>query len=74
MALVKKLEKIIKEHTRVHSGTDCTYVVFSDSNGDKYLQLDTVGSKNRQMPGKISQSIQFGPEAIKQLKDIIKNL
>ncbi len=73
MALIKKLDKVIKERTSVHKQTDCTYTVFTE-NGKKYLQLDTYGSKDRQIPGKTSQSIQFGPESIAQLKEILRSL
>ena len=33
--------------------------IFSDADGMRYLQLDTLGSPGRQLPGKASQSIQF---------------
>ena len=52
---------------------DCTYSVFEDGKGNKYLQIDTYGSKSRKIPGKKSQSIRFSPEAIEQLKEILKN-
>ncbi|HMJ47952.1 MAG TPA: hypothetical protein VK498_11525 [Ferruginibacter sp.] len=35
------------------------------------FNLDTYGSADRQIIGKVSQSIQFSPEAIKQLKELI---
>jgi hypothetical protein len=73
MALITKLEQVNKERTSVHKQTDCTYTIFTE-NGIKYLQLDTFGSEDRQTPGKISQSIQFGPESISQLKEILKSL
>jgi hypothetical protein len=40
-------------------------------NGKKYLQMDTYWSDEREIPGKISQSIQFSLEAIEQLKKIL---
>jgi len=50
---------------------DCTYSIVVDDQG-RYLQIDTYGSTNRQIPGKKSQSIRFAPEAIEQLKTLLK--
>ncbi len=36
------------------------------------LQIDTYGSESRKIPGKVSQSIRFSPEALKQLSKIIR--
>jgi hypothetical protein len=41
--------------------------------GKKFLQMGTYGSSARKIPGKKSQSIRFSPEAIDQLKLILKN-
>ena len=68
MAIVKKMERIELERDSRHTEVDCTYFIFEDDNGNKYLQIDTYGSKKRKIPGKKSQSIRFSPEAIKQLK------
>lgn len=71
MALVTILDHVPLKSHPVHTHVDCTYdVVVRD--GKKYLQLDTYGSASRQKPGKKSQSIQFGPEAIQQLKEILR--
>jgi len=72
MALIKFLDKGIKERDSVHSTTESKYFIFSDKNGNKILQIDTYGSNKRKIPGKTSQSIQFSKEAIEQLKDIIQ--
>ena len=57
MALVKKLERMTKERNSVYAPVVCAYTVFSGSDGRRYLQLDTFGSRNRQIVGKVSQSI-----------------
>jgi hypothetical protein len=44
----------------------------TDDSGEKYLQLDTYGSKHRQEQGKQSQTLRFSPEAIEQLKIILQ--
>jgi hypothetical protein len=72
MALVRKLEKKILERESKHTEAECTYSVVSDDSGEKYLQLDTYGSRHRQEQGKQSQTLRFSPEAIEQLKIILQ--
>ena len=72
MAIVRKLEPIQIDRESKHSEVDCTYAIVEDDQGDKYFQIDTYGSATRQIPGKKSQSIRFSPEAIEQLKEILK--
>lgn len=70
MALVTNLQEGFKNRHTIHKQTECSYFIVHD--GDmKYLQIETTGSEDRQMLGKPSQSIQFSPEAIKQLKEIL---
>ena len=64
MAIVRKLDPIQLDRDSKHSEVDCTYSVIEDDKGNKYLQIDTYGSKTRKIPGKKSQSIRFSPEAI----------
>jgi hypothetical protein len=72
MALVRKLDKNTQKRESKHAETECTYsVVFHDS-GEKYLQIDTYGSKERQELGAKSQAIRFSPEAIEELKIILQ--
>ena len=70
MALVTNMEEGFKNRHTIHKKTDCSYFIVLE-NGKKYLQLETTGSEDREIPGKVSQSIQFSPEAIKQLKEIL---
>ena len=72
MAIVRKLGRIILEHSSPHSEASCTYSIIQDDEG-KSLQIDTYGSAHRKMPDKKSQSIRFSPEAIAQLRDILSN-
>lgn len=55
-----------------HAEVECTYYVGTDKEGRSYLQLDTYGSRNRDMPGKKSQSLRLGATAIAQLKAILQ--
>jgi hypothetical protein len=72
MALVRKLEKLSMLRNNVHDEVECTYSIFQDNTGQRYLQVDTYGSSRRQFRGKKSQSIQFGPEAIEELRRLLR--
>ena len=72
MALVESLTEGFKNRHTIHKTTEATYFTVLDKKGTKYLQIDTVGSDDREMPGKVSQSIQFSPKAIEQLKKLLQ--
>ncbi len=72
MALIEKFEILNLESIKNHSKVDATYSIINDD-GKKYLQIDSYGSKSRQIQGGKSQSMRFSPEAITQLKEILKN-
>jgi hypothetical protein len=75
MALVEKLSKITMDRNAVHEPvTDATFAVFQDDEGRSFLQIDTYGSYGRKYVGKKSQSLQFGPDALKQLRAILDGL
>lgn len=71
MAIVRRLEPLALEKDTPHTEVDCTYSIIHDESGHGYLQIDTHGSKARQIPGKKSQSIRFAPEAIEQLRALL---
>jgi hypothetical protein len=71
MALITELTELHKERTQVHGPVDCGYTVF-ESGGERYLQLDTYGSHERQILGKTSQSIQLNARSAAQLNALIQ--
>ncbi len=71
MALITDFTRLQKEQNRVHGVVECGYTVF-DVGGARYLQLDTYGSLERQILGKVSQSIQLNAESAAQLKALIE--
>jgi len=73
MALVKQLQHVRLNRPFVHEEVECTCTVFEGPDGRKYIQLDTYGTKHRQIPGKKSQSLQLSPEAVKELREIIRD-
>jgi hypothetical protein len=72
MAIVRKLERKTIGRKSKHTEVECTYSEISDCLGEKYLQIDTYGSKSRQEPGSKSQTLRFSSEAIEQLKIILQ--
>jgi hypothetical protein len=71
MAIVRRLDHQQLQVEASHTEVAATYSVVQDRDGVRYLQVDTYGSVDRQMPGKKSQSIRFAPEAVEELKAII---
>jgi len=75
MALIKKLSQITMDRNTVHAPvTDATFAIFQDDEGRSFLQIDTYGSAERKYVGKKSQSLQFGPDALNQLRSILKSI
>ena len=70
MARVEHLKEKEVHRVAVHQSVDASFHVF-ELDGVEYLQIDPYGSAGRQIAGKVSQSIQFGPEGISQLRSIL---
>ncbi len=67
MAFVIQLEKDDREFRSLHpTKVICKYVI-NERDSRKILQLNTYGSDHREVPGKLSQTIQFDEEAARQL-------
>ncbi len=74
MAIVRHLEQgNLGVHSK-HTEVEATYSIVLSENGEVCLQIDTYGSSDRQFPGKKSQSIRFAPEAINELREILRRL
>lgn len=72
MALLteKNLKKLEKTRNTIHQQVQATYTVF-EKNEERLFQIDTYGSPNREMPEKISQSIQFDKKMAKYLIQLL---
>lgn len=73
MALLEidHFNKVTKDRSRVHEPADATFSIIYE--GDKkYLQIDTYGSADRQIKGKVSQSIQMDKEMAQRIVEILK--
>lgn len=71
MAIVRHMEQVFLDADAKHTEVDCTYSIVGDDLGERWLQIDTYGSRDRQMTGKKSQSIRLAPGAIEELKKIL---
>jgi hypothetical protein len=61
---LNKIKKLDKNRNTIHDKVFSTYSIFEDS-GEKYIQIDTYGRTEREMPEKISQSLQFDRDTAK---------
>jgi hypothetical protein len=63
----KEVERV-SEHTEVEASVSQIEI-----NGEKFIQMDTYGSKGRAIPGKTSQPVRLTKESFEQLSKIAKN-
>jgi hypothetical protein len=73
MALIQRIERVVKERQSVHRPTRCLASEFIGPQNKKYLQLDTYGSDDREFPEKISQAIQIDEEGARELLLLINS-
>lgn len=62
--------RIEKNKNHIHDKVEATYSVFED-NGNKYFQIDSYGKSTREVPGKVSQSLQIDRKAAEVIVDIV---
>lgn len=72
MAFISKFAPSSSErHTR-HSECDCGWRV-TERDGVQVVQLDTYGSTERKIAGKVSQSLQLDRSGAKDLVEILRS-
>jgi hypothetical protein len=71
VALIRDFRQVSSDKTGVHKPVSCGWQAFS-SDGQTVLQLDTYGSEERQILGKVSQSIQLDREGAAALLKLIR--
>ena len=67
---IDTIKRISKERNSLHAKVFTTYTSF-EQGGKKYFQLDTYGRADREMPEKISQSIQLDEESARLLVNLL---
>lgn len=71
MALISRFEERPLEPRRIHGDVVCGYAV-TEIQGRRILQLETYGSHDRQIPGKVSQSLQLDLDGASELIRILE--
>ncbi|MEN8935242.1 hypothetical protein [Planktotalea arctica] len=72
MAYVTKFEQDDRDIKNLHpTQVVCKYIV-AEHDGKSLLQLNTYGSDKRDVPGKLSQTLQIGESAARELLAILK--
>jgi hypothetical protein len=72
MALIKSFEHKAMDRNSIHDGIGATYTTF-ERDGRKFIQVDSYGSAEREIPGKKSQSLQLDEKSARQLFDILRD-
>ncbi len=68
---IETIERLYKDRNTIHEKVYTTYSTF-DSYGKHYVQIDTYGRSDREIPGKISQTIQLDETSAKYIFDLLK--
>jgi hypothetical protein len=69
MAVVRDFEPKPLDLARRQSEVEAT-IGLIEVDGEKFIQIDTYGSRDRVIPGKISQSLRLSKSAFEQLVDL----
>lgn len=72
MALIGNFKREEMKRLSLHDRIDADYFV-QDIDGRQLLQINTYGRSSRELPGKVSQSIQLDATSGRQLFDILKD-
>ena len=68
---IEKIERLHKDRNTIHEKVYTTYSTFNIG-GKHYVQIDTYGRSGRELPGKLSQSIQLDEKSARYLFDLLK--
>ena len=68
---VNNFERLNKQRNQLHDKVYATYSTF-DTFGKHYVQIDTYGRSDRDIAGKISQSIQLDKESAKYIFELLR--
>ena len=71
MAYVTSVEPDNHEVRSLHPTQVVCKVIVAECDGTHLVQLNTYGSNDRQVPGKLSQTLQFDETSGRQLRDIL---
>ena len=69
MAIIRKFEELDLKMNARHSETHGGWSI-QGQDGEMFLQINTFGSNDREMPEKVSQSLRLSKEAVQQLAEL----
>jgi hypothetical protein len=72
MALIKSFEEKRVDRNSIHDAIEATYTTF-ERDGRGFVQIDSYGRAEREIPGKKSQSIQLDETSARQLFQILSD-
>ena len=73
MARVTQFSEKSLERCSVHQEVDATYSVY-EVDGETFLQIDTYGRGDRQIVGKVSQTLQLDRQGRHELRRLLELL
>ena len=71
MAIIREFEQLDLKANARHTVTKGGYSI-QGQDGEKFIQINTVGSEDRMIPGKVSQTLRLSKEAIEQLAELAR--
>jgi hypothetical protein len=71
MAIIRRLSFLALQVEAKHTDAEATYSFVKDRDGNRFLQIDSYGSRARKLKGKKSQSLRLSESALRELKNII---
>jgi hypothetical protein len=71
MAIIRKFEALDLKANARHTETAGGWSI-QGQNGEKFIQINTVGSADREIPGKVSQTLRLSKDAVEQLAELAK--
>ena len=71
MAIVRKFDELDLKTNSRHSETYGGWSV-QGQDGQKFIQINTMGSADREIPGKVSQTLRLSKEAVEQLAELAR--
>jgi hypothetical protein len=71
MAIIRKFDELDLKANARHTETKGGFSI-QGQDGEKFIQINTVGSDDRVIPGKVSQTLRLSKEAVEQLAELAR--
>lgn len=72
MALVTSVVRDERNFRSIHPTEVSAYYLVAELDGKKVLQINTYGSAGRDVPGKLSQTLQFNEQSAREIFAVLK--